>query len=122
MMKWFGLKLVEGKIKSSNHENVRRIKQKDFKIFADYLFHRGDIVEPIYSESLINKSNVIDIININEEDIKKSIAYIENEREKSLKIYNDFSYETFTQKEIEDFFYEITNNIINLIKDIIPEK
>lgn len=35
---------------------------------------------------------------------------------------NDLSYETFTQKEIEDFFYEITNNIINLIKDIIIEK
>ena len=71
IIKLLGLKLLGGKVKESNHEIVRKIKQRDFKIFADYLFNKEEIVEPIYDESLINKSNVIDIININKEEDKK---------------------------------------------------
>lgn len=71
---------------------------------------------------LINKANVIDAINIKDQDIIKSINYIKQEKVKSLVISNDLAYETFTQREIEDFFNEITNNIISLIKDVILEK
>lgn len=71
---------------------------------------------------LINKANVIDAINIKDQDIIKSINYIKQEKVKSLIISNDLAYETFTQREIEDFFNEITNNIISLIKDVILEK
>lgn len=71
---------------------------------------------------LINKANIIDAINIKDQDIIKSINYIKQEKVKSLVISNDLAYETFTQREIEDFFNEITNNIISLIKDVILEK
>lgn len=71
---------------------------------------------------LINKANVIDAINIKDQDIIKSINYIKQEKVKSLIISNDLAYETFTQREIEDFFNEITNKIISLIKDVILEK
>lgn len=79
------------------------------------MFSKGEIVEFTYDESLINKSNTIDIININAEDIIKSIDYINEEKEKAKILYNDLSYEVFTQKEFEDFFEEITNKIIHLI-------
>lgn len=118
IIKLLGLKLLGGKVKESNHEIVRKIKQRDFKIFADYLFNKEEIVEPIYDESLINKSNVIDIININKEDIKKSIDYINEEKEKSLIINTNLNYETFTQKEIESVFYEVIEDIINFIYEI----
>ncbi len=71
---------------------------------------------------LINKANVIDAINIKDQDIIKSINYIKQEKVKSLIISNDLAYKTFTQREIEDFFNEITNKIISLIKDVILEK
>lgn len=118
IIKLLGLKLLGGKVKESNHEIVRKIKQRDFKIFADYLFNKEEIVEPIYDESLINKSNVIDIININKEDIKKSIDYINEEKEKSLIIDTNLNYETFTQKEIENVFSEVIEEIINFIYEI----
>lgn len=118
IIKLLGLKLLGGKVKESNHEIVRKIKQRDFKIFADYLFHKEEIVEPIYDESLINKSNVIDIININKEDIQKSIDYINEEKEKSLIIDTNLNYETFTQKEIESVFSEVIEDIINFIYKI----
>lgn len=118
IIKLLGLKLLGGKVKESNHEIVRKIKQRDFKIFADYLFNKEEIVEPIYDESLINKSNVIDIININKEDIKKSIDYINEEKEKSLIIDTNLNYETFTQKEIESVFSEVIEEIINFIYEI----
>lgn len=111
-----------GDIKKSNHEIVRKIKQKDFKIFADYLFYKGEIVEPTYDECLINKSNVINIINIDAEDIRKSIDYINKEKEKADRLDNNLNYEVFTKKEFEDFFLEVTNNIINFINDINLEK
>lgn len=118
IIKLLGLKLLGGKVKESNHEIVRKIKQRDFKIFADYLFNKEEIVEPIYDESLINKSNVIDIININKEDIQKSIDYINEEKEKSLIIDTNLNYETFTQKEIESVFSEVIEDIINFIYKI----
>lgn len=115
MIKLFGLNLLGGKIEESNHEIIRKIKQKDFKIFADYLFHKEEIVVPIYEDSLINKSNAIDIININKEDIKKSINYINEEKEKSLIKDTNLDYETFTQKEIENFFSEVIDDIVKFI-------
>lgn len=121
-MKQFGLKVLNGDVKKSNHEIVRKIKQRDFKIFADYLFSKGNIVKPIYDESLINKSNIINIININAEDIRKSIDYINEEKEKAKILDNNLSYEVFTQKEFEDFFEEVTDKIINFINDLDLEK
>lgn len=82
------------------------------------MFSKGDMVVPTYDESLINKSNVIDIININAIDISKSIDYINEEREKAKIIGNNLNYEVFTQEEFEDFFEEITNKIINFINNI----
>lgn len=113
MIKLFGLNLIGGKIEESNHEIIRKIKQKDFKIFADYLFHKEEIVVPIYEDSLINKSNAIDIIN--KEDIKKSINYINEEKEKSLIKDTNLNYETFTQKEVENFFSEVIDDIVKFI-------
>lgn len=86
------------------------------------MFSKGDIVKPIYDESLINKSNIINIININAEDIRKSIDYINEEKEKAKILDNNLSYEVFTQKEFEDFFEEVTDKIINFINDLDLEK
>lgn len=77
---------------------------------------------PTYDESLINKSNVINIININAIDISKSIDYINEERENAKIIDNNLNYEVFTQEEFEDFFEEIANNITNFINNINLEK
>ncbi len=77
---------------------------------------------PTYDESLIKKSNVIDIININAMDISKSIDYINEERENANIIDNNLNYEIFTQEEFEDFFEEIANKIINFINNINLEK
>lgn len=82
------------------------------------MFSKGEIVEPVYDESLINKSNVINIININAEDIRKSIDYINEEKEKAKILDNNLNYKVFTQKEFEDFFFEVTNKIINFINNI----
>lgn len=86
------------------------------------MFSKEDIVEPTYDESLINKSNVIDIININAIDISKSIDYINEEKEKAKIIGNNLNYEVFTQEEFEDFFEEITNKITNFINNINLEE
>lgn len=88
-------------------------------MFAYHLFQNGDIIKPVYDDILIKKSNVIDVININAQDIIKSINYIEQEKEKSLLINKCLTYKTFTQKEFEDFLNEITDSIINIIRDII---
>lgn len=101
---------------------VRKIKQRDFKIFADYLFYKGEIIEPTYDESLINKSNSINIININIEDIQRSIEYINKEKERTKTLDNNLSYEVFTQEELEEFFEEVTDKIINFINDLDLEK
>lgn len=77
---------------------------------------------PTYDESLIKKSNVIDIININAMDISKSIDYINEERENANIIDNNLNYEIFTQEEFEDFFEEIANKITNFINNINLEK
>lgn len=120
--KQYGLKVLGGKVKKGDHEIVRKIKQSDFKTFADYLFSKGYIVTPTYDESLIKKSNVIDIININAMDISKSIDYINEERENANIIDNNLNYEIFTQEEFEDFFEEIANKITNFINNINLEK
>lgn len=117
-----GIKLLE-KVENSNFDTVRKIKQRDFKIFADYLFSKDCVVEPTFDQKLIEKSNAISVININEKDIKKSIDYINKEKIDSKIKDIKLEYKTFSEREIEEFFIEVTNKIIEyLTKEVLNNK
>lgn len=107
-----GVKLTNGQILKGDYDVVRILKQKDYKIYADSLFRTSEFVEPVFDKELVNKSNEIEIININEDDIKKSIQYIQDEKEKSISSNIDEVYQSFNKAEIKQFMSDIIDEIV----------
>lgn len=93
---------------------MKKLKQQDFKILELQLYKSFNVIEPIYDESLITKSNEIDVITINNNDIINSIKYINNEKEKALNSQN-LEYKIFKEDEIMEFMYEIVEKIVTFL-------
>ena len=117
MEKLFGVNLVDNKLLEGGHEAVRKLKHYDSKIFADFLFYEGEIVEPVFDEKLVKKANVIDMVNINSDDIAKSISYIDGVKEKFKEAEVMLDYKVFTEEEMKQNMNNIIDEIIKFIDD-----
>lgn len=117
-----GVKLTNGEILRGNHEVVRILKQKDYKIYADSLFRTNNFVEPIFDKELVKKANQIKIIDINEEDIYKSLQYIQDEKIKSRNCSEIDKYQSFDEEEIDKFMKDIIEEVIAFMKNLLNIK
>lgn len=117
MVKLFGVNLLGNILLEGGHEIVRKIKHQEFKVFADFLFHEGEIIEPVFDEKLIEKANLIEMININSDDIIKSISYIGGVKKDLKEADIVLNYKVFTEEEMKQNMNNIIDEIINFIND-----
>jgi len=109
-----GIKLNNGTDLIINAEGRRRIKQNDFKIFANYMYINDLIDIPTYDDKVYELIKEIKQIELTKEDIKKTIDYL-NEVKKGFKLEVE-EYKIFTQKEMEENVELCIDYITNYLK------
>lgn len=119
-----GINLNSGKKKIGTTEEIRKIKVNDFKIFADYIYTNKKLQKLNYNNDILSVNNIIEEIQITEEDVLKSIKYLNehiNYKVTVLKEKDSKEYQIFTAEEMinslelcVDFIIENlkSNNII----------
>lgn len=63
---------------------LRKNKQKDFKAFQYYIYKNYSMKMPEFSVAISKNANVIDVININDEDVKKVVKYINETKQDAI--------------------------------------
>lgn len=92
-----------------------KYKQHDFKVFEKQLIKEKEIETPIFEKDLTDKANLITVININENDVKKVIKYFDYE------FYNvniDNEYLIYEKEEIDNLMKETEEFILQYLKKI----
>lgn len=112
---FIGVKLSNNVLFKCTKEEGTHIKQEEFKVFGNYLIHKYKVEYPIYTEKLVNEANEITENKIWEEDIKKSIEYINNSIKNWDEIKN-FEYKMFTKEELQKRFDSSIDFILSNIK------
>lgn len=111
-----GIKLHDGSIIKSEHENIRELKHTIFNDYSKYLIIDNKTITPEFDKTLITKANSLDIVNINTNDLKKVFQYFELQKAiiKSLKVDIDLRF--FSIEEAENIFHKCVNEIIKDLK------
>lgn len=91
---------IDKKIIRKNKEESGLDKQRDFRIFESYIFSNYDIEGPVYNDNLAENSNLIEIININKDDVRKVVKYINNSKNNFI---NNKGLDIFNEKELENY-------------------
>lgn len=92
-----------------------KYKQHDFKVFEKELIKQKEIETPVFEKDLTYKSNLITVININENDVKKVIKYFDDE------FYNvniDNEYLIYEKEELEKLMKETEEFILEYLTKI----
>lgn len=72
-----GYKKLNGDIVKKSRAELRLDKQKEFETFHYYIYNNCNINLPKYNDNIVENANLIDVIKINNEDVKKVINYME---------------------------------------------
>lgn len=99
-----GIKLNNGQNFIAGPEECRKIKVNDFKIFSFYIYKNMNIESPKYNENILEHIKKIEDINLNKEDLQKTIEYINeciNNPHKILETITDENYKIYTQEELK---------------------
>lgn len=64
------------KLIKANKKELREYKQKEFRIFQEYIYKNYNMKLPKFSLDISRNANIIENININNEDVKKVVDYI----------------------------------------------
>lgn len=111
----------EGKLIKGDKKKLREYKQEDFRIFQYYIYKNYNMKLPKFSFDISKNANIIENININDEDVRKVIEYI-NETEKNSNSQN-LEMKIFTTEELEeqiDKTVSFANEFLNMQK--FPKK
>lgn len=66
----------KGELIKADKNDLRINKQRDFGIFSSYIYKNHDMKLPEFSSEVVQNSNIIENININDEDVRKVVDYI----------------------------------------------
>lgn len=88
-----------GELIKAEKKELRRYKQEEFRKFQYYIYKNHDMKLPEFSLDISKNANIIENININDEDVKKVVEYI-NETKKDA-INHRQETQIFTIGELE---------------------
>lgn len=94
-----GIKLTNGTNLKCNKHIRSKIKNNDFAILEENIIQKEKYILPHIESNIINKTNVIEEVPYNEDDIEKIIKFCEY---KSKNHGIDIKYQLFTKKQIEE--------------------
>lgn len=88
-------------------------KQEDFKKFDYYLYENYDIQMPTYDESIIGIANEVKQIHIIGDDVKKVVAFLEEEKVAAKT--NKRKLDIYKEEELEEEIEKVTDIILELL-------
>lgn len=88
-----------GELIKGDKSDLRKNKQKDFGIFSSYIYKKHNMKLPEFSLDIAQNANIIENININDNDVKKVVDYI-NETKMDA-INKNLEMQIFTVDELE---------------------
>ena len=102
--KLIGINLNSGENWLCAQEEARQIKTNDFKIFSNYIYENIKLEKLKYDKEILESSKIIDEINIVEEDVLKTIEYLNSHIEGKRKILEQSGckcYKIFREDELK---------------------
>ena len=111
------VKLKSGRIRQI-HENLEAmyLKQADFKLFSKFLLKNVSIPRPKYQEQIMEKSNQIQRLQVNKEDLYKVFSYLENIPERVEEEVKISQYQLYSQEELIEGMRESITQIAQKLK------
>lgn len=96
----------DGKLIKANKKGLREYKQKEFRIFQEYIYKKYNMELPKFSLDISRNANIIENININDDDVRKVIEYIND-----IKINSSNKNEEMQIFTIEQLEKQIDNTV-----------
>ena len=99
-----GLRLNDGTEMIGDGEQRRATKTNDFKIFADYIYNNSNLENLKYNDEIIKSLKVIEEIDVNEQDMKNAIEYINKCINKEISVSPEESnatYKVFSEEDLK---------------------
>lgn len=104
-----------GKLIRGDKNDLRMNKQSDFRIYSSYIYKNHYMKLPKFSSEVAQNANIIEIININDEDVKKVVDYIN--KSKTDAINQSQEMQIFTIEELEKEIDRTVDIIYSFLKD-----
>lgn len=79
--------------------DLRVNKQSDFRVFSSYIYKKHNMKLPEFSSEVAQNANIIENININDDDVRKVIEYINDTKTNSSNKNQEM--QIFTIEELE---------------------
>lgn len=105
-----------GKLIRVDKADFRINKERDFEIFSSYIYKNHDMKLPEFSSEVAQNANIIENININDDDVKKVVDYI-NET-KTDAINKNQEMQVFTIEELEKQIENTVDFVYNFLKKV----
>ena len=112
------IKFVNGATKDYKFNSAIRIKQRDFKLFTDFLKNNNNIERINYSDNLVNLSNKIKELPLTKEDIEKTLVEVDKFIYEERTTF-EADYKLFTQERLNEYFEESISYIIEKLNAIV---
>lgn len=105
-----------GELIKGEKKELRRYKQEEFRIFQYYIYKKYDMKLPKFSLDISKNANIIENININDEDVKKVVEYINETKQDAI----NKSQETqiFTIDELEKLIDNTVDYVYSFFKKV----
>lgn len=104
-----------GKLIRGDKNDLRMNKQSDFRIYSSYIYKNHYMKLPKFGSEVAQNANIIEIININDEDVKKVVDYIN--KSKTDAINQSQEMQIFTIEELEKEIDRTVDIIYSFLKD-----
>ena len=85
----------------TDRKGAMKDKQIDFEKFEGYIFRNYEFDMPKYDEKILDNCNILKSVDLNDDDIHKTIEYINNLKQES--IVKDENLEIFSIEELDEY-------------------
>ena len=112
-----GLQLNNGQSLLDVKDELRRTKTNDFKLFSDYIYKNKLADIPTYDEKILEYTQEVTWLDIQKNDILKTITYLEGmaSLENKIEIEEPY-YRVFSEKEMMEHMEKCVNFIADTIE------
>lgn len=104
-----------GKLIKGDKNDLGINKQSDFRIYSSYIYKNHYMKLPKFGSEVAQNANIIETININDEDVKKVVDYIN--KSKTDAINQSQEMQIFTIEELEKEIDRTVDIIYSFLKD-----
>lgn len=105
-----------GELIKCEKKELRRYKQEEFRIFQYYIYKKYDIKLPQFSLDISKNANILENININDEDVKKVVEYINEIKQDAINQRQET--QIFTIDELEKLIDNTVDYVYSFLKKV----